>query len=103
MVEDLTATCERQTAAVTRLTTAVEQLTAQRARLGEAAARAYEEGYNAYLAYTNDYLEAHQGARAEYLHTREGVVVDPAALSTIDPRPPDRAVRLCHACHGAME
>lgn len=90
------------TNAYRRLTATLSRLTAERETLAEAAADAYEAGLKAYLAYTNDFLQAHQDAWEQYLHTSERLVVDPAALHTIDPRPQDTALRLCHICRNTL-
>jgi len=102
MVQDLLATCERQTATVTRLTTAVEQLTAQRNQLIEAGVDAYERGYREFMDYTEDFLAEHYDQWGAYLATHGALVVDPDALSAIDQRPPDTAFRLCHTCGTAL-
>lgn len=95
MTEDLTAT-------VTRLTVAVEELTAQRARLAEAAADAYEAGLREYQEYTDTFLADHSDQWEAYRRAYDGLVIAPDALAAIDPRPPDSAARLCHACGTAL-
>mgnify|MGYP001601434994 CR=1 FL=1 len=104
LVDGLTAALTHQTATVNRLTVAVENLTAQRQALAQTAAEAYEAGFNEYVTYTNDFLEAHHDAWEAYLlRGGESLVVDPAALNAVDPRHPDTALRLCHACHKALD
>src|SRR5262245_61328405 len=94
---------QRQTATIERLTEALERVTAERNQAIDAGMTAYERGYREFIEYTDSFLAANYDAWTQYLSAADGPVVDPEALSAIDPRPRDVALRLCHRCSRVLE